>query len=83
MNINEQSVSRNLKVFFPIVMHMNQGASGSDGILAFSGILLIGLSLSKSHTSETALHTCVYVRMCLFACLLACRPYTVNLNGAY
>ena len=35
--------------------------------------ILIGASLSKPHTSETALCTCVYLS--IYACL---RPYTVT-----
>ena len=46
--------------------------------------VLIGASLSKPHTSRTALQKCVNVRTCLLACLLAClRPYIVNFKCTF
>ena len=43
-------------------------------ITKYSGVNLIGASLSEPHTSMTALRMCV----CMSVCLVYVRPYTEN-----
>ena len=50
------------------VQIISMGREGSGDVMCFLFAVVIGMSLSKPHTSVTALRTCA----CMFACLLAC-----------